>query len=77
MPVETGTTSLSRCSHPRISKGCSAAPDDIQQLDVPAQVPEESSHQIADPPTLEPKLGHKEAENVEYSTVGGREMMEE
>jgi len=41
------------------------------------QVPEESSHQIADPPTLEPELGLKEAENVEYSTVGGRVMMEE
>jgi len=37
MPVETGTTSLSRCSRPRLSREHSAAPDDIQQLDIPAQ----------------------------------------
>jgi len=33
-PVKTGTTSLSRCSEPHISRGHSSAPEEIQALDV-------------------------------------------
>jgi len=32
---------------------------------------------VANPPILEPELGHKEAENIENSTVGIQETMEE
>jgi len=34
-PIKTGTTSLSRCSEPHISRGCSSAPEEIQESDVP------------------------------------------